>query len=107
MRIWLPHDEGQTIGSEKGSYARFKRIYNISPADYLGPAAAGNSRALLLNDDEGMLIGLCLEHLAPMGIGVLAKVSHKDGSGLKKLSRVLIRYASLIAWQSPKSGRWE
>lgn len=46
--------------------------------DHLSPAPAWDSRSLLLNDDKGMLIGLCLSHLAPVGVGVEAGIPHGD-----------------------------
>jgi len=47
-------------------------------ADHLCPAPAGDSRVLLLHDDKGMLIGLCLAHLTPVGVPVEAEISHSD-----------------------------
>jgi len=47
-------------------------------SDHLCPAAAGDPRALLLNDDGWMLVHLCLAHLAPVSIGVQAEVTEGD-----------------------------
>jgi len=56
--------------------------------------------ALLLHDDEGMLIGLCLSHLAPVGVPLEAVVSHSDGFGLKKPSGEPSEYVPLVAERS-------
>jgi len=50
----------------------------IDFANHLGPAAAGDPRALLLDDDELAGRLLRLTHLAPVGIGVQAEVTNRD-----------------------------
>jgi len=50
-----------------------KGIHLVGFSYHLGSAPARDSRALLLNDDKGMLIGLCLAHLAPVGGPVEAR----------------------------------
>ena len=45
---------------------------------HLGPAPAGDPRALLLNDDQWMPIRLSLAHFAPVGIGIEAEVTDGD-----------------------------
>ena len=72
-RIW-PLQLGKV---KKGTRTKSKRICKMSPADHPGPAP-GDSRALLLHDEEGRLSGLGLSHLAPVGVGVEARVSHGD-----------------------------
>jgi len=61
-----------------------QRVDFKNPAAHFGPAVAGDSRALLFNEDEGMLVGLCLSHLLPVGVPVEAVISHSDAFGLKK-----------------------
>jgi len=53
-----------------------QRIDLVDFPDHLGPALAWDSRSLLLNEDKGMLIGLGLSPLAPVGVGVEAVIPH-------------------------------
>jgi len=55
-----------------------QRVDLVHFLDHLRPAPAGDSRALLLHDDEGMGVGLCLSHLAPVGVPAEAVISHSD-----------------------------
>jgi len=70
-------------------------------ADHLCPAPAGDHGALLLNDDEWMLVGLPLPHFPPVSIGVL---SHSDSFGKLKLSGNPRGYDPLVAGRSPRKG---
>jgi len=55
-------------------------IYLIDFFDHLGPASAGDPRAILLDEDEFLRTSLQLEHLPPVGIGVEAVISDSDSS---------------------------
>ena len=45
---------------------------------HLGQATAWDPRALLLNGDEGMLVGLCLPHLAAVSISIESEITDGD-----------------------------
>jgi hypothetical protein len=47
-----------------------QRVYFVHFSYHLCPAPVRDSRTLLPNEDEGMLIGLCLAQLAPVGVGI-------------------------------------
>jgi len=81
-----------------------QRIDLVDFSYHLRPAPARDSRTLLLNEDEGMLIGLCLSHFPPVGVRIEAEISHSDGFGLKKPSRDPRGYAPLVAGRGPRRG---
>ena len=55
-----------------------QRVNLINLTNHLGPAPARDSRTLLLNEEQGMLIGLCLSHLTSVGVGVDAVRAHSS-----------------------------
>ena len=55
-----------------------ERVCLIDLTDQLGPAPLGNLLSLLFDDQELMLSLLSLVHLAPMSIGIEAKVTDHD-----------------------------
>ena len=53
-------------------------VHLMDFSDHLSPAPAWDPRALLLNDDEWMLVPLCLAHLAQVSIGIEAEITDGD-----------------------------
>ena len=73
------------VVGEKGNNAHLslargtgQGIYFIDFFDHLGPASAGDPRAILLDEDEFLRTSLQLGHLPPVGIGVEAVISDSD-----------------------------
>jgi hypothetical protein len=76
---------GHGIVGEEGDNKHFPLSFGkghgnnlIDHSYHLCLASTGDPRALLLNDDGWMLIRLSLAHLAPVRIGIEAKVTDGD-----------------------------
>jgi hypothetical protein len=74
MTFIVPPQEGQV----KGSTSKTLRRISAQPRP-------GDLHSLLINEDEGMLIGFCLAHLAPVAVGVDVVISHSDLTLLKNM----------------------
>ena len=67
----IVREEGHDAHSTAALMADY-RVDFINLADHLSPAAAGDLRAVLLEDQELLLTLLRLTHFAPVGIGIEA-----------------------------------